>query len=43
MIAIFLKPLILPAFRARKIKGFKKMAKVLDDVQEEVLPVYQGF
>jgi len=28
MIAIFLKPLILRALRARKIKGFRKMAKV---------------
>jgi len=29
MFAIFLKPLILRARSARKIKGFKKMAKVL--------------
>jgi len=29
MIAIFLKPLILGALRAPKIKGFRKMAKVL--------------
>jgi len=29
MIAIFLKPLILRTLRARKIKGFRKMAKVL--------------
>jgi|GEM_PF-2441041 len=29
MIAIFLKPLILRARRARKIKGFRKIAKVL--------------
>jgi len=29
MFAIFLKPLILRALRARKIKGFRKMAKVL--------------
>jgi|GEM_PF-1205231 len=29
MLAIFLKPLILPALRAGKIKGFRKMAKVL--------------
>jgi hypothetical protein len=27
--AIFLKPLILRARRARKIKGFRKMAKIL--------------
>jgi len=30
MLAIFLKPLILRALRARKIKGFRKMAKVLN-------------
>jgi len=29
MLAIFLKPLILRARCARKIKGFRKMAKVL--------------
>jgi hypothetical protein len=29
MLAIFLNPLILRALRARKIKGFRKMAKVL--------------
>jgi len=29
MLAIFLKPLILRARSARKIKGFRKMAKVL--------------
>jgi len=29
MLAIFLKPLILRAQRVRKIKGFRKMAKVL--------------
>jgi len=29
MLAIFLKPLILRALRARKIKGLRKMAKVL--------------
>jgi|GEM_PF-1052990 len=29
MIAIFLNPLILCALRARKIRGFRKMAKVL--------------
>jgi len=29
MLAIFLKPLILRALSARKIKGFRKMAKVL--------------
>jgi len=31
MLAIFLKPLILRARSARKIKGFRKMAKVLFD------------
>jgi len=31
MIAIFLKPLILRARSARKIKGFRKMAKVLQN------------
>jgi len=30
MTAIFLKPLMLRALRARNIKGFRKMAKVLD-------------
>jgi len=29
MIAIFLKPLILPTLSVGKIKGFRKMAKVL--------------
>jgi len=33
MIAIFLKPLILRARSARKIKGFRKMAKVLSKKQ----------